>query len=1103
MTTCTLKGCAGLTGFLQTGLDSWSIYCPVCDTLTPADAPRTADDADWEAARALSHLRNARWEEAEQGFVSAAGQADGDDRRAFYLWLSLLSRYGVRYVQEVQFESLPAKRTSLFLPTFGRFPLPDTDLQQADAYHQLAGLLKGHPMPETEKRLEELQTLLSEIAVCLKSRQTRSDVFIAWHDRPEDPQRRCSGLADRLNTQLNLSKECYSFVSFKDLTGHTVDHYEPHIYAALAAAKAMVVIVDDYDALGQKFLRSEIERFLGRKRQDDSLRLYFCGLRGSVGSVPAYIKKTGLELHRDDAENTGHCAELIKTVVLNILREQRRAAAAAETPKSAPAQPSVGLEEAMMPVRLALSSEDWATAKALLTALPVEQKTSAEYYLYSLLIQLELKEADALGDCLSSYETSEYWKQALHRSDPRMKAHLRALLRTSIVGRLAAVGITARRDGEGGIDLTDGKTYARGQLVIPEGVTRITQQAFRGNKTLTRVTIPASVHTIEHGAFCESPLLESVQLNEGVRRLENGVFNSCPKLTAITLPESLTDVQGNPFNGSSVAELTVAEGNPELYMEGGALLTRSGRMVALIDRSLTEYRVPDHVKVIGKWAFYRMKNLQSVSLPKNLEAIEEGAFAYCAALNSMVIPAGVTAIEDYTFTGCTGLTAVRLPVELRRIGRYGFCGCEALRQIQLPTVFAELDEYTFSGCTALEQIALPAGVRAIPAHAFSECTSLKAITMPDGLHRIGDHAFEGCTALADAQLPALLETIGESAFRGCTALPKLRLPDSLRAMGDHAFENCTSLGSAVIPGGVSTIGTAAFKGCGRLKELWLTGGLHTIGESAFEDCTGLKKAGIPNTVELIGKAAFKGCTGLSELKLLDSLHTIGDNAFENCEKLTAAHIPETVEVIGKEAFRGCAAMESLRLPKRMEQLGEAAFHGCKALHAVIVPEGLKALEIDTFRECSGLTTAQLPESLRSIGAYAFYECEHLLGIHLHGKVETIGEHAFQKCLHLASLRLPESLRVIGRWAFIWCESLPELSLPYGLTHIGDSAFYGCKGLKTIAAPPTIIQIDNDAFNVRGNLLFKYKNQSLPAVTAKKGSYAEKFFQEKRFPVSTD
>ncbi len=1034
MTTCTLKGCAGLTGFIQTGLDSWSIYCPVCNTLTPADPPRIADDGDWAAARALSHLRSARYGEAEEGFLSAAESTADGERKAFYLWLSLLARYGVRYVEEVEFESIPAKRASLFLPTFGRFPLPDTAIQETGACRQLTALLQQHSAPETEKRLKELHTLLSEAAVCLKSRNTRSDVFIAWHDRPDDEHKRCSGLADRLNSMLNLSKECYSFVSFKDLTSTTVDHYEPHIYAALAAAKVLVVIIDDYDALGQKFLRSEIERFLGRKRQDDSLRLYFCGLRGSVGSVPGYIRETGLELHRDDAENTAHCAELIKTVVLNILREQRRAAAASKTPETAPRQPSVALEEAMTPVRLALSEKDWDTAKALLTALPVEQKTSAEYYLYGLLVNQQLPDVDALGDCHKPYEASEYWKQALQRANPRLKAHLKALQRTSIVGRLATMGITARRDGEGGIDLTDGKAYTGTQLSIPEGITRIAAQAFRGCKSLAQLSIPGSVDAIEHGAFCECPQLEKVQLSEGLRRMENGVFNSCPKLTALALPASLTDIQGNPLNGSSITELTIAANNPELYMEGGALLTRSGQLIALLNRALTEYTVPETVTAINQFAFYQCDKLERVTLPRELEVLGAGAFADCSRLRSILIPGNVTAIEAFTFSGCAGLEAVRLGPEVCSIGKYAFGNCTSLKQLQLPSVLEALGEAAFMGCTCLERIALPAGVQAIE-----------------------KNTFKGCTSLTAALLPEQLDTIGENAFKNCEKLVELTLPDSLTAIGDSAFESCEKLTSVSIPGGVETI----------------------------------------------GKNAFKGCTALRELRLHDGLTAIGDNAFENCEKLTAARIPDTVEVIGSEAFRGCAAMEFLHLPRQLHSLGEAAFHSCAALHSVVVHDSLNAIEPYVFHGCTALKNVRLSEGLQSIGNYAFYECESLLGLSLPDTVETIGEHAFQKCKKLIGLRLPESLRTIGKWAFIWCESLKELNLPHGVTAIGDSAFYGCKALKSISAPSTLRQIDNDAFNVRGNLLFKYMNQTLPTVTVKKDSYAEKFFRDKHFPVNIE
>lgn len=51
-----------------------------------------------------------------------------------------------------------------------------------------------------------------------------------------------------------------------------------------------------------------------------------------------------------------------------------------------------------------------------------------------------------------------------------------------------------------------------GDIVIPEGVTTIEKEAFRGKKKITSVVVPEGVREIGDFAFCDCIKLERVQL---------------------------------------------------------------------------------------------------------------------------------------------------------------------------------------------------------------------------------------------------------------------------------------------------------------------------------------------------------------------------------------------------------------------------------------------------------------------------------------------------------------------------------------------------------------------------------------------------------------
>ncbi len=335
MKQCQTPGCGGLAGAICTGADQWIRFCPICKTKQAIQPPRQPDEADGLAVRALVDLQRANYAVAEKGFLDAAGKTAQDaSRQAFYLWCSLIARYGVEYVQEVQFESIPARRSALFVPTFGRFPLPDHRIMETEACQQLDMLLLGLPEVNFGTYISELDILLRDIEQCMHNEQNEFDVFIAWHDRVDNNNGPCHNFADRLNSSLNAHRDCYSFVSFRSLHHVVVDRYEPHIYAALASAKVMVIVIDDYDALGKKFLASEIKRFASRQLQDQSLQIYFCGMKDHIGRLPAYM--VNWQLHQQQCENEDVWVNLITNEVMDVLRWSREHAKPEPKPEPKP-----------------------------------------------------------------------------------------------------------------------------------------------------------------------------------------------------------------------------------------------------------------------------------------------------------------------------------------------------------------------------------------------------------------------------------------------------------------------------------------------------------------------------------------------------------------------------------------------------------------------------------------------------------------------------------------------------------------------------------------------------------------------------------------------
>ena len=190
------------------------------------------------------------------------------------------------------------------------------------------------------------------------------------------------------------------------------------------------------------------------------------------------------------------------------------------------------------------------------------------------------------------------------------------------------------------------QTYGMVDIVIPNGVTRIPNDAFEYVYSLKSVKIPGSVTSIGDYAFQNCTSLKSVIIPNGVKSIGYKMFSGCTSLTSVTLPSSLTSIESN--------------------------------------------------------AFYNCKALTSITIPGSVTSIGSYAFENCTSLKSVIIPNGVKTIGYKMFYGCTSLTSVTLPSSLTSIGKYAFQNCTSLTSITIPSSVTSIESYAFSGCSSLK-----------------------------------------------------------------------------------------------------------------------------------------------------------------------------------------------------------------------------------------------------------------------------------------------------------------------------------------------------------------------------------------------------------------
>jgi len=163
------------------------------------------------------------------------------------------------------------------------------------------------------------------------------------------------------------------------------------------------------------------------------------------------------------------------------------------------------------------------------------------------------------------------------------------------------------------------------EVTIPDGVTSISNEAFKDCTSIESVTIPDSVQVIGDYAFSGCINLSSVKLPSGIEEISSGTFNGCG-ITSIEIPSSVKSVGG--FSGcTKLTNITLPNGIENI---GNAAFLCTG---------LTEVIIPEGVTNINSDAFASCENLKSITIPDSISKIGDSAFKSCGNLSAIKISA--------------------------------------------------------------------------------------------------------------------------------------------------------------------------------------------------------------------------------------------------------------------------------------------------------------------------------------------------------------------------------------------------------------------------------------------------------------------------------
>ena len=214
-----------------------------------------------------------------------------------------------------------------------------------------------------------------------------------------------------------------------------------------------------------------------------------------------------------------------------------------------------------------------------------------------------------------------------------------------------------------------------------------------------------------------------------VTKIGEDAFQDNTTITSVTIPDSVTEIGSNAFAGcTNLTSVNYAGDWSNLTIQSGNPAVQDAANEQLFDFEFT----PDNTAVIVK--HYRGA-AADVTIPsrykgKPVTVIDPVAFYNNSAVTSVTIPDSVTAIPDYAFGFCSQLTNISIPNSVTFIGFSAFNSCTSLKSITLPSSLSTIQSYAFYNCGNLKTIRIPVSVTSIGNYAFDVCPSLMTVTYP-------------------------------------------------------------------------------------------------------------------------------------------------------------------------------------------------------------------------------------------------------------------------------------------------------------------------------------------------------------------------------------
>ena len=215
------------------------------------------------------------------------------------------------------------------------------------------------------------------------------------------------------------------------------------------------------------------------------------------------------------------------------------------------------------------------------------------------------------------------------------------------------------------------------------------------------------VKGLDKGIF-QGRNFSEIMLPDTLTSIGDEAFRDCFELESIHIPASVTYIGEFAFeNCWKLKNLSVAVDNPNYKSENQVIYSKDSSVLVACPVA-KEIEIPSTVTKIGDSAFSGNVNIEHVVIPESVSELGKGAFNGTFRLKSITIEGDNLAVIGPGCFADSGIAVIRLPASVKSLGVNAFMGCYELKHIYFSgnapefggIIHGEFYDEVFLKCTA-------------------------------------------------------------------------------------------------------------------------------------------------------------------------------------------------------------------------------------------------------------------------------------------------------------------------------------------------------------------------------------------------------------------